>query len=421
MSTLSLAARQSVYESLDERTRQILELRRGARIFKRRGWLMRRMLLVSDLVGLSGAFVLAQWVFAGASGGADLFAETLFFVAMLPVWVVMAKLYGLYTRDEERADHSTADEVLGVFHLVTVGTWLLLAISYVTHAARPELPKLLTFWLIAVAAIPLLRGAARTRCRRSLHYLQNTIIIGAGDVGQQVARKLLKHREYGINVVGFVDERPKPRGDDLAHLALLGSLDAAAALVPLLDVERVIVAFSNDANEQLLAVLRELNEMNVQVDVVPRFYDVLSPAVDLHSVEGLPLIGLRPPRLSTSSAFLKRGLDFLGAGLGLVLLAPFLAVVALAIKLTSRGPVFFRQVRMGAGKTTFRIVKFRTMVVDADARKAEVAHLNKHARMGGDPRMFKIEDDPRVTRIGRVLRRFSIDELPQLWNVLRAR
>jgi lipopolysaccharide/colanic/teichoic acid biosynthesis glycosyltransferase len=162
-----------------------------------------------------------------------------------------------------------------------------------------------------------------------------------------------------------------------------------------------------------------LNELNVQVDIVPRFFDVVSPGVDLHSVEGLPLIGLRAPRLSRSSTLLKRGLDLAVAGVGLLVLAPFFAAVALAIKLDSAGPVFFHQVRMGARGQTFSIFKFRTMALDADARKAEVTHLNKHARDGGDPRMFKIDDDPRATRLGRVLRRLSIDELPQLWNVLR--
>jgi lipopolysaccharide/colanic/teichoic acid biosynthesis glycosyltransferase len=153
------------------------------------------------------------------------------------------------------------------------------------------------------------------------------------------------------------------------------------------------------------------------VDIVPRFFDVLSPAVDIHSLEGVPLIGLRPPRLSRSSAILKRWLDLFGAVVGLALLAPLFALIAAGIKLTSPGPVFFRQVRMGCGDRTFLILKFRTMDEDAEAQKSNLASLNKHN--GGDARMFKIDRDPRVTRVGRFLRRFSIDELPQLWNVLR--
>jgi exopolysaccharide biosynthesis polyprenyl glycosylphosphotransferase len=166
-------------------------------------------------------------------------------------------------------------------------------------------------------------------------------------------------------------------------------------------------------------MIRALKDFDVQVDIVPRLFELLSPAVGLHTVEGLPLLGLAPMKLSNSSLALKRSVDLLGAAAALVVLSPLLAVVAALVRWTSPGPVFFRQVRMGEGGRTFRIFKFRTMVADADLHKDEVAHLNVHAREGGDARMFKIPDDPRVTRVGRFLRRSSIDELPQLLNVLR--
>jgi lipopolysaccharide/colanic/teichoic acid biosynthesis glycosyltransferase len=124
-------------------------------------------------------------------------------------------------------------------------------------------------------------------------------------------------------------------------------------------------------------------------------------------------------RLSHSSKIIKRAMDLLFASAGLVVLSPLLGLIALAIKLGSNGPVLFRQVRMGSDERTFRILKFRSMDLDADSRKAEVAHLNDHLRPYGDIRMFKIANDPRVTRIGRILRRYSLDELPQLVNVLR--
>jgi exopolysaccharide biosynthesis polyprenyl glycosylphosphotransferase len=407
---------------LDARTLEILDRRRRTAVVKSRGWLMRRMLLAADLTGLCAAFAIAELTFGGASAHGDAVSqltEILLFAAVLPLWVVTAKLYGLYDRDEERADHSTADDLLGVFHLVTVGTWLAFIAAHFAHVAHPQLPKLASFWLLAIAAVPAGRALARTRCRRSIYYVQNTIIVGAGDVGQAIARKILKHQEFGMNLVGFVDARPKERSGDLGHLRLLGGIDEIPDLVRLLDVERVIVAFSNDASEDTVLLLRDLSELEVQVDIVPRFFDVLSPAVDIHSLEGVPLIGLRPPRLSRSSAILKRWLDLFGAVVGLVLLTPLFVVIAVAIKLESPGPVFFRQTRIGRGDGTFRIIKFRTMVANADARKPEIAHLNKHARNGGDPRMFKVVRDPRVTRVGRVLRRFSLDELPQLLNVLR--
>lgn len=419
MSTLP-AAYEALRESLDARTREILERRRTTTVVKRRGWLMRRMLLASDVLGLAVAFAVAEALFLARTktGTVGVFGEVALFALSLPLWVVMAKLYGLYDRDEERADHSTADDVVGVFHLVTVGTWLLYAGAYATTIVHPEFIKLLTFWALAIVAIPVIRSGARARCRRSIYYLQNTVIIGVDDVGQQVARKILKHPEYGINLVGFVGGEPKELGEGVAHLKLLGNLEDVPALVGVLDIERAIVAFSDDAREELVSLVRELNGMHIQVDIVPRFFDVLSPAADLHSVEGLPLIGLCPPSLARSSAFLKRCLDIGGATAGLIVLAPIFALIAALIKLDSRGSVLFRQVRMGGRDREFQILKFRTMTPDADARKGEFGHLNRHARNGGDPRMFKIERDPRVTRIGRFLRRFSLDELPQLWNVL---
>ena len=253
---------------------------------------------------------------------------------------------------------------------------------------------------------------SRAVCRRSLIYLQNTVIVGAGDVGQLVARKLLQHPEYGINLVGFVDADPKDRRHDLEHLALLGGTERLPAIVRLFDVERVIIAFSNESHEEMLDIIRELKDLDVQIDIVPRLFELVGPGVGVHTVEGLPMIGLPPLRLSRSSRLLKRTTDVVLALFALVVLAPVFAMIAVLIKLDSRGPVFFRQVRMGRGDKTFRIFKFRSMTEDADERKAEVAHLNKHLRIGGDPRMFKITRDPRVTGIGRRLRKASLDELP---------
>jgi exopolysaccharide biosynthesis polyprenyl glycosylphosphotransferase len=253
--------------------------------------------------------------------------------------------------------------------------------------------------------------------RRTDAYVQNTLIVGAGHVGQRIARKLLQHPEYGVNIVGFVDDRPRERGEGLGGLTVLGRTEELAELVEVLGVERVIVAFSQAGHDETLELIRNLNDLGVQVDVVPRLFDVLGPQMRVHAAEGLPLLGLAPARLSNSSLFLKRALDLVCSGLALVLLAPLFAVLAVALRLDSPGPVLFRQVRMGRGNRTFTILKFRTMAADADMRKAEVAHLNKH--LGADDRMFKAPDDPRVTRVGAFLRRYSLDELPQLVNVLR--
>jgi exopolysaccharide biosynthesis polyprenyl glycosylphosphotransferase len=408
--------------AVDERTLEILERRRRTAVVRRRGWLVRRMLLAADVVGLVVALFLAEWVINSHSlnGSLDARDEIIAFMATLPAWVVIAKLYGLYDRDEERTDHSTADDFAGVFHMVTVCTWLFWVITQVTHVAHPSAPKLVLFWASAVILVSTGRACSRAIARRNPIYLQNAVIVGAGDVGQLVAKKVLQHPEYGINIVGFVDANPKERREDIDHLALLGGVDRLAAIVRLFDVERVIIAFSNDSHEETLHLVRELKELDldIQVDVVPRLYELTAPGVSVHTVEGLPLIGLPPDRLSRSSKLLKRTMDIVLGAAALMVLAPFFLAAGLLIKLDSRGPVFFRQVRMGRGDQTFRIFKFRSMHADAEARKAEVAHLNRHLGAGGDPRMFKAPNDPRVTRVGALLRRFSLDELPQLINVV---
>ena len=345
--------------------------------------------------------------------------ELLFFAAALPLWIVLTKIYGLYERDEERTDHSTVDDVVGVFHLVTVGTWLLYICGIATGLTNPPLDRLIVFWITAVAAITSARAIARSSCHRSPAYLQNTIIVGAGDVGQLTARKILNHHEYGINLVGFVDGEPKERRHDLEHLTVLGGPDDLRHLVELLDVERVIVAFSNEADEEILALVRQVQDLDVQIDIVPRLFDILGPSVGIHTIEGIPLVGLPPLRLARSSRMLKRGLDLVVATAALLVLSPVLLGIALAIRLDTRGPVFFRQTRRGRAEEIFQIFKFRTMTADAEARKYELSHLNMHLAPGGDPRMFKIPDDPRVTRIGGFLRRTRLDELPQLLNVIK--
>jgi len=406
---------------VDDRTFELIRRRRTASRPIRRGWLMRRMLLAADVVGMTIAFAIAS-VASNAGAGGDhvhpLREYAFFFFAVLPLWVGLAKLYGLYERDEEKADYSTVDDFLGVFHLVTVGVWVFFIGVKVTNLADPPLDRLVLLWGSAVAFVTLSRATARAVCRRSVAYLQNTVVIGAGDVGQMVVRKILAHPEYGLNVVGFVDAHPKERGADLEHLAVLGTTEELPELIELLDVERVIIAFSNDSAEETVAVVRSVKDADVQVDIVPRLFEIVGANVTMHTVEGIPLVGLPPLRLSRSSRLFKRGVDLALAVSALIVSSPLFLAVALLIKLGSPGPIFFRQLRMGAGDQTFRIFKFRTMVADAEGQKANVAHLNMHARNGGDPRMFKIPNDPRVTRLGSVLRRTRIDELPQLFNVL---
>ncbi len=182
------------------------------------------MLLGADVVGLLAAFLVTEALFPSnaVTDPVGSGKRTLIFVLMLPAWVLAAKLYGLYDRDEERATHSTADEVVSVFHLITVGTWGFFATSWLVGLGHPNQAKLTTFWLLAILGVTTARSGARTLARRHPGYIQNTLIVGAGDVGQLIARKLQQHPEYGINLVGFVDAAPKEMRSDLDSTHVIG-------------------------------------------------------------------------------------------------------------------------------------------------------------------------------------------------------
>jgi exopolysaccharide biosynthesis polyprenyl glycosylphosphotransferase len=409
--------------AVDERTLEILERRRPASLPRSRGWLVRRMLLIADVAGLSAAFTAAV-VAVGTrtpTGAVNVRLEFLLFFVTLPGWIVLAKLHGLYERDEERADHTTVDDVVGVFHLVTVGAWLFFLCAWVTGFATPQFTKLAVFWILAIVLVTGARSLVRGWCRCRIGYVQNTIVVGAGETGQLIARKLVQHPEYGLNVVGFVDRRPRERRADLDHLALLGPPERLPELVRLFDVERVVIAFSNDTEQQTLELIRPLRDLDVQIDIVPRLYELVGPKVGVHSVETLPLVGLPPARLSRSSWLIKRTIDVCGSLIGLVLTAPLFAFIAWQIKRDTPGPVFFRQARLGLSKREFTALKFRTMKVGTDdsVHRAYIRSTMTARAIPGSNGLYKLEREDAVTRVGRWLRRTSLDELPQLINVLR--
>ncbi len=393
----------------------------------RRARMIRQLLLAADVVGLFVAFVGIEAAYgAGAVFGQRLGRETLLFAASLPLWLVLARIYGLYRRDEERAEHTTADDLGALIHLVTIGSFGVFGASWFFAGTSPRFSVFVTFWVLAMIWVVVARAVARAASAR-LHVSQNAIIVGAGDVGQLVARKFLQHPEYGINLVGFMDAAPRDRQHDLERLSLVdATLDNLPEIVREHDIERVIIAFSHDSDAQILDVVRAVKDLDVQVDIVPRLFEVLGPTAEFHMVEGLPLIAVRPLRLSRSSLFVKRSMDLALSIPALILLSPVMAYIALRIKLSSPGPVFYRHDRLGRHGRPFRLFKFRTMHLEF-CRGVEYGGDDaeeKFRDLMSDPALrdqfehsYKLQHDPRVTKFGAFLRRSSLDELPQLINV----
>ena len=406
------------------RASQTLQARRAPSDTRRRGWLVRRLLLLADVIGLTLAFLLTEIVWgvgAGFTNRLDTRAELLLFLVALVGWVGVARLYGLYDRDEERTDPSTVDDIVGVFHIVTVGAWLLFIAASLVSAPFPDGPKALTFWFLAIAFVTLGRIAGRAVARRSATYLQHALIVGAGDVGQLVARKLRHHREYGINLLGFVDGQPKQLRGDLADVPILGPPERLEELIGRLAVDRVIIAFSKEPHDAMLADVRTLHRLGVQIDIVPRLFEVVGPRVAVNTVEGMQLIGLAPVRLGRAARAFKRCFDVVVAGVLLLATAPLFAYVAWRIKHDSPGPVFFRQTRLGMGLREFTALKFRTMYAGTTetAHRAYIQQTMNASALPEAGGLYKLDRTHEVTRTGEWLRRTSLDELPQLWNVLR--
>ena len=274
--------------------------------------------------------------------------------------------------------------------------------------------EVFALWLFAVFAVTLTRGAVRRGVLPRISGRQRTVIVGAGWVGQKVARSLLRDRGLGIDVVGFVDTTPQPLADDLQQVPILGPEEKLTEIVQAAGAHRVIISFSRSAPEELVEIIRWSDLHRIHVTIVPRFFEVLTSHVDVDDVGGMTVLDVCPAQLSPAALAVKRASDLGLVLLSLPLLLPVFAAIAVAIKCDSRGPVFFRQPRSGRHGRVFRIFKFRTMVVDAEKLRQD---LVDHNEMSGP--LFKIKDDPRATRVGRFLRRTSLDELPQLINVVR--
>jgi exopolysaccharide biosynthesis polyprenyl glycosylphosphotransferase len=346
---------------------------------------------------------------AAAVGGAPVAAFT---AAVVAAWCLVAWVIGLYAGDDLRDWASGLSAMPKLLVTALALSWPLQAFAAWLGATHPAVAALGAMALTAPVA-----GVGRTLARAAVHrdaaHRQRVLIIGSGVIATRLEQQLRSHGQFGLDCVGFLDDDPHPELD--AEVPHLGGLDDLCDVLDRHDVDRVAIAFSRASHQELLAALRECRDRRVSVDIVPRLFEFLDHAPGVAQMGALPLISVGVPRLSRPSRALKRVLDVVGATAGVVVMAPLLALIAIAIRIESPGPVFFRQTRMGRGGKSFKVFKFRSMYQDAELRKRELSLLNDI----DDGVMFKIHRDPRVTRVGRLLRRTSFDEMPQLFNVIR--
>lgn len=356
-----------------------------------------------------GQEVRPQWVIR--YGGYVPGLEFHLFVGLLWCWSFLA--FSVYT---PRQVVRWFDETQHVFWAHTVAA---LSLAGVLYLANIQLLRLtyLYFYLIALVLLLGYRYSLRILYRlRQDHSRSNArvLVVGAGKVGQDIVTKFKAEGWPGVEFVGFLDDDKSKLGRSYVGVPVLGTIDQATDLIDKYSVDEVLVALPSRAHMRLVNLVAKLYERPVHVRVVPDYFELAFYGATVENLGGIPLIGLRDPAIDGFQRFIKRLFDIGIASVTLLLLAPLFGIVAVAIKFDDGGPVFYRAPRAGENGKPFYMLKFRSMVVGAHSIQAQVNRTDANGYV-----VHKSKNDPRVTRVGRILRRTSVDELPQLVNVLR--
>lgn len=364
---------------------------RAARDVRRRERIYRRMLAGADalvaVVAVFGAF--------DVLGGYTLRP---LYLLVAPLIVLAAKMGGLYDKDELVIEHSTLNELPRLLNLAAIFALVFWIARHYLVIGAPTTENLLTLWVAVTVGLVAGRSAARDLARR-FSPIERCLLIGRRTVFGELESKFSGYPR--VSLVGVV--KTAEIANDHTRLREIAERD---------DIHRIIIDTDAASPVATFGIVRAANATGLQVSLLPSMLAAVGGSVVFDDVGGLVLMGVPRFGLTRSSQALKRSFDLAGCAFGMLVLAPVMALIAVTIKLDSPGPVLFRQTRVGRDGKPFRMLKFRSMVDGADAMKES---LRQHNEADG---LFKIEADPRITRVGRLLRRTGIDELPQLFNVL---
>jgi exopolysaccharide biosynthesis polyprenyl glycosylphosphotransferase len=371
--------------------------------------------LLADAIAVTSALFIASVIHFeilpnAPAAGVD---YTLITLLATPVWLLLFYLYGLY---EPRQVLGPVNEFKQVFHGVGAG---IVAIFIAASAFKTDIARGWVLWAMITGFVVV--GGERLTVRKTLHFLRRrggdvtrTIVLGANHEGRTVAQTLEREGWLGYKLVGFVDD-DLPKGHELpdGH-SVIGSTQELKALIEARNASLVLIAATAFDTARLNRLFWELQDIDVDLQITSGTIDLLASRMIVQSVAGVPLLYVRRTGMDKVQRTIKRSLDVAGSLAGLILLSPFLVAIALWVKRDTEGDAFFKQPRVGRDGRVFECWKFRTMVKDAEAKRAELEPLSE-----GPGLLFKLKEDPRITRVGKVLRRYSVDELPQLWNVLK--
>jgi len=376
-------------------------------MLKRHSQFLQSSLFLFDLALICACWIAAYYIrFAGGWGPVlkDVPPLEIYIYLLVPiviVWGISFRAFNLY-RPRRMGSHLA--EVLDIAVANSLSVLILIGLTFFVRQFEYSRLVFLYFWVLNLVTLSFSRMVFREGLRffRKQGYNQrHCLIIGAGKLGQRIARSLSLHPEFGIKVQGYLTRRPQKLGETFEGVSVIGLYGDVEKYAPALDI--VFVCLPPEAEPQAEKMLGYLATTTVEVKVIPSIYEFITLRAEAEMFEGLPVITLQGSPLYGWNIILKRSSDLIGCVIALLLTLPVQGFLALLIKLTSSGPILFKQERMGLDGKPFMMLKFRTMRSD-------------HA---GDHQLLTQKDDPRVTPIGRFLRSTSLDELPQFWNVLK--
>jgi exopolysaccharide biosynthesis polyprenyl glycosylphosphotransferase len=379
-------------------------------------------LIVSDLVTLGAGFRIAYWIRfeLGLPIFRLEFPPTIGFyqlvvLVLAPVWLIIFALNGLYQEENLLGGPS---EYSRVFRGTTIG----LLVVTVAGFLEPELVVargwLLLAWLLTACAVSIGRFLLRRMIyylRRNGHFLAPALIVGAQAEGQSLAQQLRTWSTSGLRIVGFVDDGPAAGTRILGDLPILGAMSDLDDVIERHRIKELIISTSSLTRREMLSIFERYGfSENVNLRLSSGLFEIITTGLNVKEFAYVPLVGVNKVRLTGTDRILKAAMDLTLASLALIVAVPFLVLIAIAIKLDSPGALIYRRRVMGVNGKVFDAFKFRTMHVNGEKILDDLPHLREELIEN-----FKLREDPRVTRVGAWLRKLSLDELPQLVNVLR--
>lgn len=343
------------------------------------------------------------------------FYSNLSYVVVI-AWLVIFAVMGLYKREHLLGG---TEEYARVGRATTIGMLVLIVAGFLEPAFIIARGWLLLAWMLSLFLIVIGRFLLRRvvyMLRRRGYFVSNAVIVGANDEGISLARQLKGWHTSGLNVIGFVDKKFKPGTLLFGNMRVLGTTDQLDEVVNAYGVEELILASSAiSSHDKMLEIFQRYGvDSNVSVRMSSGLYEIITTGLTVKEFAYVPLVGVNKVRLTGVDTFIKFVMDYLMAIPAMVVLFPLMSFIGIAIKLESKGPVLHRRRVLGVNNRQFDALKFRTMYEDGDKIIAAYPELKNELETN-----YKLKEDPRVTRVGKILRRTSLDELPQLINVLR--